>query len=132
MMSPRRNENVFMERIKLQSETRNLNLMLHSYFIRCYLVNSKERHMWFDEEIEDDCANEFLLRLIAEFPNNLYLPAQVITYKYQLEDNFSAYKCQHYEWWYLKTICKWMLPFLQNIEEKTVLSPDILRRLSFT
>ena len=127
LMSPERESNVFMDHIKLQANPQDLNLMLHAYFIRCYLVNSKERHMWFNENIEDDCTIEFLLRLIAEFPNALYLPQQNIIYEYQMEDNFSAYKCQHYEWWYLRTIHTWMIPFLQQILDGGAAIPKYIK-----
>ena len=131
LMSPKRNANIFLENISVKSKSLDLNLMLHSYFIRCYLVNSKERHMWFNEGIEDDCAIEFLLRLITEFPNNLFLPKETITYKYQLEDNFSAYKCQHYDWWYIQTIDKWMLPFIQEIERVNGIVPRYIKSAVF-
>lgn len=131
LMSPQRDNDLYTDIIRLKRQPQDVNLMLHSYFIRCYLVNSKERHMWFNEKIEDDSAVEFVLRLIIEFPNNLLLPKQSVYYKFQLEDNFSACRSQQCEWWYMDSFDTWMIPYLKRAKETMGVLPKYIKAAFF-
>jgi len=108
--------NAFTE-ISLNREPEKLQLMFHAYFIRCYLINSRERHMWFNPKLHDDAVTEMLLNLLAEWRNYLYITRMKLNYTIQLEDNTSAYINQHYEWWYMDSIKNWILPFARRWTE---------------
>jgi len=104
------------QEISLNREPEKLNLFFHSYFIRCYLIKSRERTMWFRPQLRDDAAMEMLLNLLAEFRNYVYLPRVKVNYSEQLEDNTSAFVNQHYEWWYSESLKSWMIPFAEKWE----------------
>ncbi len=106
------------EMIQLSDTPEKLQLFLHGYFIRAYLINSRERHMWFRPELLDDAAPEMLLRLLAEIKKYLYCGNIKIQYSKQQEDNISAFLSQHYEWWYLDSLKNWLLPFAREWSEK--------------
>ena len=117
-MSPKAEANSFSEEIRLYREPAKLQLMFHAYFIRTYLLNSNERHMWFRPELFDDAPTEMLCRLLAEFQKYLYLPKLKLNYTYQLEDNTSTFEHQYQEWWYLDSLKNWMLPFAREWNAK--------------
>lgn len=117
-MSPVSSANVCYEEIYLDNEPKKLQLMFHSYFIRCYLINSKERHMWFKQKLLGDAVTEMLLQLLSEIRGYLYLPKQKFYYTYQMEDNVSACVNQQYEWWYLDSLKNWILPFVKEWNSK--------------
>lgn len=113
-MSPVALPDVFTEEIHLNQEPNRLQLMFHAYFIRCYLINSKERHMWFRPELFEDATIEMLCNLLAEIRTYLYLPKSKIHYTKQLEDNTSTFEHQYKEWWYLDSMQNWVLPFARE------------------
>lgn len=117
-MSPVDKGSDFSREIHLNQEPQMLQLMFHAYFIRCYLISSKERHMWFRPELYDDACMEMLLNLLAEIRGYLYLPKLKINYTHQLEDNTSAFMDQHNEWWYVDSIKNWILPFAREWNSK--------------
>lgn len=126
-MSPVAVTGNFCDEINLSKEPRKLQLMFHAYFIRCYLINSKERHMWFKPELFDDACMEMLLQLLAEIRGYLYLPKLKINYTHQLEDNFTACVNQQYEWWYLSSMKNWILPFAREWNSKDYPIKNYLR-----
>lgn len=113
-MSPRATSGAGYEQISLNQNPERLNLFFHSYFIRCYLIRSRERHMWFRPELQEDAVMEMLLNLLAEIRNYVYLPRVKVNYSQQLEDNVSAFMCQHYGWWYNDSLKNWMIPFAEK------------------
>lgn len=117
-MSPVVSSGSFHEDIHLNETPNKLQLMFHAYFIRCYLINSKERHMWFKPELLDDACMEMLFQLLAEIRGYLYLPKQKVNYTHQLEDNTSAYENQYHEWWYIDSLKNWILPFAEEWNRK--------------
>lgn len=117
-MSPVFASDSFHETIHLNDTPSNLQLMFHAYFIRCYLINSKERHMFFKPELLDDACMEMLFRLLAEIRGYLYLPKQKVNYTHQLEDNTSVFSNQYQEWWYIDSLKNWILPFAEEWNRK--------------
>lgn len=113
-MSPKAGASSFSEDVHLFQEPDKLQLMFHAYFIRCYLINSKCRHMWFRPELFEDAPMELLCNLLAEIRGYLYLPKLKLNYTCQLEDNTSAYEHQYKEWWYLDSMKNWILPFARK------------------
>lgn len=112
-MSPISKENGY-ERISLEQEPARLQLLLHAYFIRCYIVTDNNRKMSFKEELADDAPMEFLLNILEEYQNYIYLPNVKIHYINQLEDNTSAFVNQHHKWWYLDSLKYGLLPFAEQ------------------
>ena len=113
-MSPVPSSGSVSEEISLNREPQKLQLMFHAYFIRCYLISSKERHMWFRPELQEDAVMELLCNLLAEIRGYVYLSKMSLNYTYQLEDNFSACVSQQHEWWYLGALKSWILPFAEK------------------
>lgn len=105
------------EEIDLIDTPDKLNLMFHSYFIRCYLIKSKERSMWFRPELHEDTVMEMLLNLLAEIKNYVYIPRLKLNYTVALEDNTSVFMHQHNEWWYTDSLRNWMIPFAEKWAE---------------
>lgn len=106
------------ELIQLADTPERLQLFFHGYFVRAYLLNSRERHMWFRPELMDDAAPEMLLRLLAEIKKYFYCGNVKLHYGKQIEDNTSAFLLQHYEWWYLNSLKNWLLPFAEEWSQK--------------
>lgn len=105
------------EDINLIDTPDELNLMFHSYFIRCYLIKSKERSMWFRPELHEDAVMEMLLNLLAEIKRYVYIPGVKLHYTVPLEDNTSTFMHQHSEWWYMDSLRDWILPFAERWSE---------------
>lgn len=117
-MSPVVDSGSFREDIHLNESPNMIQLMFHAYFIRCYLINSKERHMWFKPELMDDACMELLMQLLAEIRGYFYLPKQKLNYTHQLEDNTSVFTNQYQEWWYIDSMKNWILPFAKEWNRK--------------
>lgn len=117
-MSPKEAGNSYCEDISLNREPGRLQLAFPAYFIRCYLIHSRERHMWFRPELREETGLELLLNLLAEFRRYLYLPRVKLHYTRQLEDNTSAFLLQHEKWWYSDAMKNWILPFAENWNRK--------------
>lgn len=103
--------------IDLYDNPDKLQLMFHAYFIRCYLIHSRERNMWFNTELHDDAIPEMLLNLLAEIHKYVYISYK-LHYSVQMEDNTSAFINQHYEWWYNDSFKNWILPFAKHWSEQ--------------
>lgn len=112
-MSPKASSAQYQE-ISLHDTPEKLQLMFHAYFIRCYLVRSAERRMYFKPELLEDAPIEFLANLLAEIMNYTYLSGQIFHYTRQLEDNTSAFIDQHHAWWYMDSFRNWILPFAEE------------------
>lgn len=115
-MSPAISSNKY-EEIDLIETPDELNLMFHSYFIRCYLIKSKERNMWFKPELHEDAVMEMLLNLLAEIKGYVYIPRVKLNYTVALEDNTSTFIHQHSEWWYMNSLRNWIIPFAEKWSE---------------
>lgn len=114
VMSPKGSTGAGYDQVSLNQNPERLNLFFHSYFIRCYLIRSRERNMWFRSELQEDAMMEMLLNLLAEIRNYVYLPRVKVYYSQQMEDNTSAFSCQHCEWWYSDSLRGWMIPFAEK------------------
>lgn len=111
-MSPKGIKNGY-EQIVLNDSPEKLQLMFSAYFIRCYLINSRERHMWFRTDLGDEALLEMLLELVAEIRG--YVSTSInLNYTVQLEDNTSAFLDQHEKWWYIDALRDWVLPFAKK------------------
>ncbi len=117
-MSPIAWSDNFSENVQLSSEPWKLQLMFHAYFVRCYLINSRERHMWFTPELYEDSILKMLCDLLAEIRGYVYLPKLKLNYTHPLEDNTSTFDHQYDEWWYLGSLKRWVLPFAEEWNSK--------------
>lgn len=116
-MSPVAGKEQYME-INLHDTPDKLHLMLHAYFVRCYLIRSEERKMKFKPELLEEAPLELLCNLLAEYMNYTYLQHIPFHYTRQLEDNTSAFMDQHYKWWYMDSFRNWILPFAKEWNER--------------
>ena len=116
-MSPTAGKEQYVE-ISLHDMPEKLHLMLHAYFIRCYLIRSEGRSMKFRPELSEEAPLELLCNLLAEYMNYTYLQHIPFHYTRQLEDNTSAFMDQHYKWWYMDSFRNWILPFAKKWDER--------------
>lgn len=100
--------------INLHKTPSKLQLMFHAFFIRCYIIRSKDRKMNFKNDLLDEAPLELLCNLLAEFQEYTYLPQLKFFYTKQLEDNTSTFMNQHYSWWYMEAFRNWVLPFAEK------------------
>lgn len=112
-MSPAAEKGEYAE-INLHDTPEKLHLMMHAYFIRCYLIRSKDRRMYFKPELQEEAPLELLCNLLAEMMGYVYLQHLIFHYTKQLEDNTSSFIEQHYRWWYMDALRNWVLPFAER------------------
>ena len=106
------------EVINLHKEPGRVQLLLHAYFIRSYIVKGDENPRRFIEGIAQDVIVEFLLRIMSEYQYYVLLSRVGIKYTEQLEDNTSAFRAQYLKEWYMESFENWIIPFAKECREK--------------